>query len=91
MATFTPLPLAVPLIAVPLFSGVPIAVLPVPLTGFSEKESEPFQRVRKPLFSDPVRVNSAASPVILSSTPEGPTVALAGLQPNLTEERSGTA
>lgn len=71
--------------------ALPCSVLPPALKGFSKKESEPFQWVRKPLFSNPVRVNLATSPVILSATPEGPTVTAAGLQPILTEERSGTA
>ena len=63
----------------------------LPVKGFYGNESEPSPRVRKPLFSDPVRVNSEATPVILRSTPAGPIRAAAGLPRILTEERSGTA
>jgi len=67
------------------------ASLSLPVKGFYGNESEPSPRVRKPLFSDPVRVNSEATPVILRSTPAGPIRAAAGLPRILTEERSGTA
>ena len=67
------------------------ASLSLPVKGFNGYESEPSPRVRKPLFSDPVRVNSEATPVILRSTPAGPIRATAGLPRILTEERSGTA
>ncbi|OUU20589.1 MAG: hypothetical protein CBC13_10500 [Planctomycetia bacterium TMED53] len=61
------------------------------LQSLSYDESEPWQRVRKPLLSTPVRVKFGSSPVILNANPQHLRSYGYGHLRILTEERSGNA